>query len=729
MIPRVPKGTIWTARHVCKLLNVGQTSGGGRPWCSPSSFSRQTISCVHAAASCSTCSRSQLDVHLVQKFTPQRKGLTNREQGHAGAVYIHRRHHKPYPIRCSLARNLNMLNLKKITNCVRYLSTSNHGNVRPLLSQKQSSDVVSVNVKTRKQGGNLSRERTLEREKLADLKRSSPVIAGPSLASGDVVLERDGHNTEIMVVNSLTKQLLKKEPLVLRNQNVATWYSCGPTVYDSPHLGHGSCYVRFDILRRILSEFYDINVVHVLGITDIDSKIIQRSLEEGIDFYKLTKKYETEFFRDMEKLQVLPATVNPRVTDHIPQIINFIQRIIKNGYAYPTESGNVYFDVHAFGTHRYKKLATHYMEPGTRDTEKKSPEDFALWKAAKPDEPWWHSPWGSGKGRPGWHIECSAMSSEIFGENLDIHTGGRDLAFPHHNNEIAQCEGCFNSNSWARYFLHSGHLFRKSDPNKMSKSLKNFVTIEDFLQSYSANHFRVLCLMSKYSNDIEYSEETVRHAVKICRQLSSFLNDADAYVKGQLMAREISEAALMQKLADTQTQFMKAVADDFDTKRGLDAIMELVRAANMAIGGKQHQQHMNVPRCAGAIAGVASYIDRILQALGVKFQSRMDVAASRSTKALSSTMDTLINLRSEVRKWALDTPLEDDLKGSEVTQSGTADKPKPKKLMYKALHRRAELLQKCDNVRQDLLQAGVQIKDRGTSATWEYVEKKAGDQP
>ncbi|XP_022079702.1 probable cysteine--tRNA ligase, mitochondrial isoform X2 [Acanthaster planci] len=447
-----------------------------------------------------------------------------------------------------------------------------------------------------------------------------------------------------------------------------------------------------------------------------------------MDFYKLTKKYETEFFRDLERLQVLPATVNPRVTDHMPQIINFIQRVIKNGYAYPTESGSVYFDVQAFGAHRYKKLATHFMEPRKTDTNKKSQEDFALWKAAKPNEPWWHSPWGNRKGRPGWHIECSAMSSAIFGENLDIHTGGRDLAFPHHNNEIAQCEACFNSKSWARYFLHSGHLFRKSDPNKMSKSLKNVVTIDDFLQSYTANHFRVLCLMSKYNNDMEYSEETVHHAVKICKQLASFLNDADAYVKGQLMAQEISEAALMQKLADTQATFMKAVADDFDTKRGLDAIMELVRMANMAIGGKQHQQHMNVPRCPGAIAGVSSYINRTLQVLGVKFQSRKDVAASRSTKALSSTMDTLINLRSEVRKWALETPLEDDLKGSEVKQTETVDKPKSKKLMYKALHRRAELLQKCDNVRQGLLQAGVQIKDRGTSATWEYIEKKVGDQ-
>ncbi len=180
----------------------------------------------------------------------------------------------------------------------------------------------------------------MEREKIADLKRAAPIVEDQSSTSTKSDwTQRKGYDTGIMVQNSLTKQQYKKEPLVLRNKSVATWYSCGPTVYDSPHIGHASSYVRFDILRRIMTEFYNIDVVQVQGITDIDTKIIRRAEDEGIDFYKLTKKYENEFLRDMEKLQVLPATVNSRVTDHMPQIIKFIQRIIDNGYAYPTDSG------------------------------------------------------------------------------------------------------------------------------------------------------------------------------------------------------------------------------------------------------------------------------------------------------------------------------------------------------------------------------------------------------
>ncbi|XP_033631409.1 probable cysteine--tRNA ligase, mitochondrial [Asterias rubens] len=722
MIPRVPFSTIWTSRHNGKLLLSGQPT---ITCLSSSSASISATVPLQRMSSCLSC-KSQFakrkytrhkHAHVIQKL-----GFLGNTSWSQEQVSVQRRHYiianREQILPTSKGRNLNFKSYES-TNCVRCLNTSNHGNVR--LSQQQGSYVKKLS--------KVLRDRLIEREKIADLKRAAPVVEDQSTASAKSDwVKRDGYDTGIMVQNSLTKQQYKKEPLVLCNKSVATWYSCGPTVYDSAHIGHASCFVRFDILRRIMTEFYDIDVVQVQGITDIDTKIIRRAEDEGIDFYKLTKKYENEFLRDLEKLQVLPATVVSRVTDHMPQIIKFIQRIIGNGYAYSTDSGDVYFDLEAFGLKRYKKLATHYMEPGKRNTDKRNQEDFSLWKAALPGEPWWHSPWGSGKGRPGWHIECSVMANEVFGENLDIHTGGRDLAFPHHNNEIAQCEGCFNSDGWARYFLHSGHLFLKSDPNKMSKSLKNVVSIQDFLQSYTTNHFRVLCLMSKYNNDIEYSEETVRHAVKICKQLASFLNDADSYVKGHVSAREISEAALMQKLAETQTQFMRAIADDFDTKRGLDAIMELVRAANMAIGSRQHQQHLSVPRYPGALAAVASYISRTVDALGIKFQSRKDVAASRSSKTLASTMDTLINLRSEVRQWALDTPLQDDLKGSGVTQEGQVEKP-TRKLMYKALHRRAELLQKCDNVRQDLLHCGIQIKDRQTTATWEYVEKKGTNKP
>ncbi|XP_078186860.1 putative cysteine--tRNA ligase, mitochondrial isoform X3 [Callithrix jacchus] len=291
---------------------------------------------------------------------------------------------------------------------------------------------------------------------------------------GKAWLQPTGRDTGVQVYNSLTG---RKEPLIVAHAEAASWYSCGPTVYDHAHLGHACSYVRFDIIRRILTKVFGCNIVMVMGITDVDDKIIKRANEMNISPASLASLYEEDFKQDMAALKVLPPTVYLRVTENIPQIVSFIEGIIARGHAYSTAKGNVYFDLKSRGD-KYGKLVS--VAPGPAgepaDSDKRHPSDFALWKAAKPQEVFWASPWGPG--RPGWHIECSAIASMVFGSQLDIHSGGIDLAFPHHENEIAQCEVFHQCEQWGNYFLHSGHLHMKGKEEKMSKSLKNYVTIK-----------------------------------------------------------------------------------------------------------------------------------------------------------------------------------------------------------------------------------------------------------
>lgn len=524
----------------------------------------------------------------------------------------------------------------------------------------------------------------------------------------------EGFDVGINVVNSLTKNRVKV-PLLLKHKNIATWYACGPTVYDSAHIGHASSYVRFDIIRRILSEHFNTDIVQVMGITDIDDKIIKRSQELDVPFKQLTQQYTEEFLQDMSNLNVLPANIYTKVTDHVPQITRFIQQIIGNGYAYSTPSGSVYFDVKTFGLDRYGKLSA-LGDDNEADTEekenlseKRNPRDFALWKASKPSEPWWTSPWGNG--RPGWHIECSVMASGIFGETMDIHTGGRDLAFPHHTNEIAQCEACFQSKQWANYFLHSGHLFLKHDADKMSKSLKNVISIRELLQKYTPNQFRLFCLLTKYNNDIEYSDETMQKAISLANQISSFLNDSDAYVKGQLVCQPIDEPLLMQRLSDVRVEFMSALSDDFNTYRALDAIMNLVNAANQQLQTASKDE--SSLRSPGTIAAVSSYVSNVMNSLGVTFSTRDSSSTASVSRTLTSVLDASVGLRHSVRQWALDTT------NSSIPNDDLSNKEKRKAVMQE----RKPVLEACDRLRDDLANVGVQIKDRGGTATWEFVEK------
>lgn len=344
---------------------------------------------------------------------------------------------------------------------------------------------------------------------------------------------------DLKMFNALSGECepLPRETSVTRN--VLKWYSCGPTVYDKAHLGHARAYVSQDIMRRVAERTGGYKVQLVMGVTDVDDKIIRRAQEQRVSFQTLARQKEQQFFEDMARFYVRPPTAITRVSEHLPEIIKYVEQIQHKGFAYEAADGSgVYFNTTQLGD-KYGKLDP--RRQSQQDAEvlaaveesdvveeeekvKKDPKDFALWKAAKEEnEPAWASPWGMG--RPGWHIECSAMTHHVLGEKLDVHTGGVDLRFPHHNNEIAQCEAhnhgqhqYGHNEEWCKHFVHFGHLYIRG--RKMSKSLKNFISVRDFLgQGHTADHFRLFCLQFKYRANLVYSEDRVRDAEAVADKL------------------------------------------------------------------------------------------------------------------------------------------------------------------------------------------------------------------
>uniref|UniRef100_A0A8B9RZK9 cysteine--tRNA ligase n=1 Tax=Accipiter nisus TaxID=211598 RepID=A0A8B9RZK9_9AVES len=532
-----------------------------------------------------------------------------------------------------------------------------------------------------------------------------------------------GRDSGIVAYNSRSRS---KEPLVLATGGVATWYSCGPTVYDRAHLGHASSYVRFDIIRRIMTRFFGIEVIMVMGITDIDDKIIKRANEMNISPVALARIYEEDFKQDMAALKVLPPTVYMRVTDNIPQIISFIKTIIASGQAYATSQGNVYFDVKSWGK-RYGVLTTIYpdIQDEAVDTDKRHGKDFALWKAAKPQELSWTSPWG--KGRPGWHIECSTISSAVFGKQLDIHTGGIDLAFPHHENEIAQCEVYHQCEQWGNYFLHSGHLHVKGSQEKMSKSLKNFITIKDFLKKFSSDQFRMFCLRSRYSSAVEFSDDSMDDAKHLLQAISSFITDANAYIKGQLVCDPVREDILWERLANTKVTVKAAFADDFDTSRAVAAIMDLIHHGNRQL--KAVTKDAGSPRSSVLYGSIISYIEGFFNALGMSFGERQVALGGDNSAVLSNVIDELVRFRAKVRLYALALPEEADAVPMEGAAAAKGAKQEQKEKRQQLIQERKPLLEACDSLRGDLAAFGIHIKDRAAVSTWEIEEGgKVGQQ-
>ncbi|NXA46143.1 SYCM protein, partial [Nothocercus julius] len=475
-------------------------------------------------------------------------------------------------------------------------------------------------------------------------------------------------------------------------------------------------YVRFDIIRRIMTRFFETEVIMVMGITDIDDKIIKRANEMNISPIALARIYEEDFKQDMAALKVLPPTVYVRVTENIPQIISFIERIIANGQAYATSEGNVYFDVKSWGK-RYGVLTTIYpgAEDESADGDKRHGKDFALWKAAKPQELSWTSPWG--RGRPGWHIECSTIASAVFGKHLDIHTGGIDLAFPHHENEIAQCEVYHQCEQWGNYFLHSGHLHVKGSQEKMSKSLKNYITIKDFLKKFSSDQFRMFCLRSRYSSGkififlaVEFSDETMDDAKHLLQAVSSFIKDANAYIKGQLVCDPVREDVLWERLASTEVTVKAAFADDFDTSRAVAAIMDLIHHGNRQL--KAVTKETGSPRSSVVYGSIISYIEGFFNALGMSLGEKQVAPEGGNSALLSNVMDELVNFRTKVRNYALALPEATETVQMGGTAGSKETKQEQKEKRRQLMEERKPLLEACDHVRRDLAAFGIHIKVR-----------------
>ena len=313
----------------------------------------------------------------------------------------------------------------------------------------------------------------------------------------------------MQIYNSMTR---KKETFKPIHDGKVGIYACGPTVYNYFHIGNARPFITFDVLRRQLErEGYEVTFVQ--NFTDIDDKMIRRANEEGITVKELADRFINEYYKDAKALGIRPATVHPKATEHIPEIIALITKLIENGHAYASPSGDVYYRVSAFPG--YGKLSgqnaddreTGASERLNVDTDKEAPEDFALWKAQKPGEPAWDSPWG--KGRPGWHVECSAMSMKYLGETFDIHCGGKDLLFPHHENEIAQSEGA-TGKKYVNYWMHNG--FINVDNQKMSKSLNNFFTVRDIAKEYDLEAVRLFMLSAHYRSPINFSRDQIDSA-------------------------------------------------------------------------------------------------------------------------------------------------------------------------------------------------------------------------
>ena len=345
-------------------------------------------------------------------------------------------------------------------------------------------------------------------------------------------------------------------------------YVCGVTVYDDCHIGHAMSYVLFDVIRRYL-EFKGYKVKHVQNFTDIDDKIINRANQLGVSSSELAEKYIDEYFRDMDALNIERAHVYPKATEEIPKIIEVIQGLIAKGYAYESD-GSVYFRVRSFtgyGKLSHQALDDMISRGSSEEDKKEYPLDFALWKAAKPGEPFWSCPWG--QGRPGWHIECSAMALKYLGKSLDIHGGGQDLIFPHHENEITQSESFTGTVPFARYWLHNGLLQFGED--KMSKSLGNLITVKQALERYSPDAIRLFILGSHYRSPLTYSEETLKAAEVGMERLRQVTRDG-----GGSGGKAILDAEPF------KCRFIDSMDDDFNTAQAAAVLFDLVREINRA---------------------------------------------------------------------------------------------------------------------------------------------------
>ncbi len=391
----------------------------------------------------------------------------------------------------------------------------------------------------------------------------------------------------MQIFNSQTR---RKEEFVPLKEGEVSIYACGPTVYNYFHIGNARPFITFDVLRRYLEhKGYKVNFVQ--NFTDIDDKMIRRANEEGITVKELGDRFIAEYYKDAQALGIRPATVHPRATEHMRQIIDLVQKLVDKGIAYEV-NGNVYYHVAAFP--RYGCLCGQNLEDleaGARidvDNEKRDPMDFALWKAQKPGEPAWDSPWG--KGRPGWHIECSAMSMTYLGETIDIHCGGKDLLFPHHENEIAQSEGA-TGKTFVRYWMHNGFINIRNEvtgeDEKMSKSAGNFFTVRDIAKEFDLEAVRMFMLSAHYRSPINFSREMIAQASSSLSRLYAARNQL-SFLLDNTAEKEPTDAEkeFLARLNASAAKFDAAMDDDMNTADALGALFEIVYDVNVSLNGQ-----------------------------------------------------------------------------------------------------------------------------------------------
>lgn len=444
----------------------------------------------------------------------------------------------------------------------------------------------------------------------------------------------------LMIYNTMTRN---KEPFETLEPGEVRMYVCGPTVYDKAHVGHAMSSIVFDVIRRYL-EYKGFQVKHVMNYTDVEDKVIKRANELGMDPLELADGYLVEYEQHLQDLNVLPPIVTPRASEEIDSIISMVEGLVEGGYAYQI-NGDVYFRVvkdEDYGRLSRRRLED--MRAGLRleiDTRKEQPADFALWKTVKPGEPGWDSPWG--QGRPGWHIECSAMILHHLGEQIDIHGGGNDLIFPHHENEIAQSES-LTGKRFARYWVHNGMMQLGSEA--MSKSTGNVLTVEEFLTHHEGDALRLIILNASYRSPLTFNEEVVQQSERAMERLRSALRPAIPSVD---VSPQV-EASLMEKTLEVQEGFEAAMDDDFNTSGALAHLFNLVRTINQARDAGVGEE---------ALGKAQSTLINLSGVLGLQLE--VDRAAKHEATAF---IELLVEVRQELRQakqWAISDLIRDRL--------------------------------------------------------------------
>ncbi|MBI5015977.1 MAG: cysteine--tRNA ligase [Deltaproteobacteria bacterium] len=489
-----------------------------------------------------------------------------------------------------------------------------------------------------------------------------------------------------MVLKVFNTQTDRKEPFEPLRPGRVGMYVCGVTVYDLCHIGHARSAVVFDVIARYL-RYSSYDVTYVRNFTDIDDKIIRRANEEGVPAREIAERYIAAFYEDMDALGVERPTLEPRATDHVEDMIAHVEKLVRRGRAYPVE-GDVYFAVGAYPP--YGKLSKRPLDElvsGARvevDPRKRSPLDFALWKASKPGEPSWPSPWGPG--RPGWHIECTVMSQKLLGNTLDIHGGGRDLVFPHHENEVAQAEAAGNE-PFVRYWLHNG--FVNINHEKMSKSLGNFFTIREVLKAVHPEVLRTFLLSHHYRSPVDYSDESLRDAAAGLDRLYGLLRRVDEVLAGRAAPAQVpaaqlgdAERAVHEGVLALFNEFEDAMNDDFNTAEALGHVHRLVRQ----VGAFLHEGVDPRPGTLAVLRYAAESLRRLGAVLGVLKEEPVAYFAAKREGALESS----------------------DLDPAAVEA----------KIAERAEARKAKDWKRGDAIRDELLARGIVLEDGPAGTTW-----------